>query len=154
MEVILCMTPPWTWEKSPARVWARPRGKYWRALRGANLARYHSLVGAVALGGNPRKLLTPWCGRKKPRTRGLERGSSALGLGARNSAPTPVSHCSLAQRKRAARKPTRSLTAVPQRGADLGEMRFIGRLAPCSTSQNVTDGPWRDVEAARYLGRA
>ena len=39
--------------KSPARVWARPRGKYWRALGSANLARYHSFVGAVALGGKP-----------------------------------------------------------------------------------------------------
>ena len=41
-------------------------------------------VGAVALGGNPRKLLTRWCGRKSPARVGLERGKSALGLGGKN----------------------------------------------------------------------
>jgi hypothetical protein len=62
----------------------------------------------------------------------------------------------IADRKQKGRpeNPPPRLLLLRLNGADLGEMRFIGRLAPCSTGQNVTDGPRRDVEAARYLGRA
>jgi hypothetical protein len=68
--------------------------------------------------------------QKKGPARGFERGKvrpGALGLGARNSAPTPVSHCSVAQRKRAARKPRDGRKSPAQgdpRGAKIRALGF------------------------------
>src|SRR5277367_4018416 len=56
-------------------------------------------VGAVALGGNPRKLLARWCGRKKPRASGTRTGQERAWAGGQElsalSAQTrPAPNCS------------------------------------------------------------
>jgi hypothetical protein len=52
-------------QKKAPREYGLDRGASIGALWQGESARYHSLVGAVALGGNHRNLLTRWCGKTR-----------------------------------------------------------------------------------------
>jgi hypothetical protein len=170
-------------KKSPARVWARPRGRTGALGMWGRIKRANYRVRARALRGNPRNLLTRWClsrcpnaqppvalgspaapswlillplyrrsvgnGRqrlslrrlrghtKKPRAGRPARGKRARAGGQELSAPAQVSHCSVAQRKRAA--PKAALSFWPRRSS-AGAFVWRGRMSQTSNVATITPG--------------
>jgi hypothetical protein len=70
-------------QKKTPRQQGLDRGANWRARAGGqeSSAPEQFRVGAVALRGNPRNLLTRWCGRKNPAQAGVSRGGPIRALG-------------------------------------------------------------------------
>ena len=100
-------------------------------------------LGGVALGGNPRKLLTRWCCRKKPRASGTRTGQERAWAGGQElsalSAQTrPAPNCSpLALAVRV----SLSLLATRGRAYRLFDLNFSPKVASAAPTNTRTDRP-------------